>query len=58
MASLQFKFGALAEAAPPPATTTVAPSFMVFFDWARSNLSAQALNTILSLYRDLLRSPD
>jgi OOP family OmpA-OmpF porin len=47
MASLQYKFGAPAEAAPavqpPPAT---APSFMVFFDWDRSNLSPQALATI------------
>ena len=32
---------------PPPAPPMVAPpSFMVFFDWDRSNLSAQALNTI------------
>ena len=34
-------------AAPPPPPPMVAPpSFMVFFDWDRSNLSAQALNTI------------
>ena len=32
---------------PPPAAAPVTPpSFMVFFDWDRSNLSAQALNTI------------
>ncbi|MBP6770800.1 MAG: OmpA family protein [Reyranella sp.] len=32
---------------PPPAPPMVAPpSFMVFFDWDRSNLSAQALTTI------------
>ena len=31
------------ESAPPPAQVT---SYMVFFDWDRSNLSAQALNTI------------
>lgn len=31
--------------APPPATVQ-APSFMVFFDWDRSNLSAQAMATI------------
>jgi outer membrane protein OmpA-like peptidoglycan-associated protein len=32
---------------PPPAPTMVAPpSFMVFFDWDRANLSAQALTTI------------
>jgi OOP family OmpA-OmpF porin len=47
MASLQFKFGApTVAAAPPAAQQPVAPSFMVFFDWDRSNLSAQALNTI------------
>ena len=32
---------------PPPAAAPVTPpSYMVFFDWDRSNLSAQALNTI------------
>ena len=31
---------------PPPPPARMAPSFMVFFDWDRSNLSAQALNTI------------
>ena len=46
MLGLQLKFGAPAEAAPPPPPPTQAPSFMVFFDWDRSNLSAQALNTI------------
>jgi outer membrane protein OmpA-like peptidoglycan-associated protein len=46
MLGLQVKFGAPAEAAPPPPPATQAPSFMVFFDWDRSNLSAQALNTI------------
>ena len=47
MLSLQMKFGApaAAVAAPAPAAPA-APSFMVFFDWDRSNLSAQALNTI------------
>ena len=47
MLSLQMKFGApsVAVAAPAPAAPA-APSFMVFFDWDRSNLSAQALNTI------------
>jgi len=34
-----------AVAAPPPATVQ-APSFMVFFDWDRSNLSPQAIGTI------------
>ena len=47
MASLQFKFGETAAAPPPPPTPAVAPpSFMVFFDWDRSNLSQQALVTI------------
>jgi len=47
MLSLQFRFGAPAmAAAPPPAPAVAAPSYMVFFDWDRSNLSAQALNTI------------
>jgi outer membrane protein OmpA-like peptidoglycan-associated protein len=47
MLSLQYKFGApTVAAAPPPAAAPQAPSFMVFFDWDRSNLSAQALNTI------------
>ena len=47
MLSLQVKFGApsVAVAAPAPAAPA-APSFIVFFDWDRSNLSAQALNTI------------
>jgi len=47
MASLQFKFGAPSAPPPPPMAAPVAPpSFMVFFDWDRSNLSQQALNTI------------
>ena len=49
MLSLSYKFGQ-PEAAPAPAAPAPAavapPSFMVFFDWDRSNLSAQALNTI------------
>jgi outer membrane protein OmpA-like peptidoglycan-associated protein len=47
MLSLQFKFGA-PEAAPPPPPSPApqATSFMVFFDWDRSNLSQQALATI------------
>jgi outer membrane protein OmpA-like peptidoglycan-associated protein len=47
MLSLQVKFGA--PSAPPPMVQPApasAPSFMVFFDWDRSNLSQQALNTI------------
>jgi OmpA-OmpF porin, OOP family len=31
---------------PPPPPQTTAPSYMVFFDWDRSNLSDQALTTI------------
>jgi opacity protein-like surface antigen len=47
MLGLTLKFGPAAPAAaPPPPPGPVAPSFMVFFDWDRSNLSAQALNTI------------
>src|SRR5258708_1779769 len=47
MASLQYKFGAPSVAPPPPPAPSVAPpSFMVFFDWDRSNLSQQALTTI------------
>jgi OmpA-OmpF porin, OOP family len=46
MASLQFKFGAPPAAPPPPPPAVAPPSFMVFFDWDRSNLSVQALNTI------------
>src|SRR3954471_7584673 len=46
MLGLQIKFGAAAPAAAPMAPAAAAPSFMVFFDWDRSNLSAQALNTI------------
>ena len=47
MASLQYKLGAPAVPPPPPPAPAVAPpSFMVFFDWDRANLSQQALNTI------------
>jgi OOP family OmpA-OmpF porin len=47
MLGLQMKFGAAAPPPPPPPAPMVAPpSFMVFFDWDRSNLSQQALNTI------------
>jgi outer membrane protein OmpA-like peptidoglycan-associated protein len=45
--SLSYKFGQPEMAPPPPSAPPVAPpSFMVFFDWDRSNLSQQALNTI------------
>jgi len=48
MLQLQMKFGAptQAVAAPPAPAAPQAPSFMVFFDWDRSDLSPQALNTI------------
>jgi outer membrane protein OmpA-like peptidoglycan-associated protein len=45
---ITYKFGQPETvAAPPPAPTSPqAPSFMVFFDWDRSDISPQALNTI------------
>jgi len=46
MLGITFKFVPAPEAAPPPPPPVAAPSFMVFFDWDRSNLSQQALNTI------------
>ncbi len=48
MLSLSYKFGQpeMAPPPPPPAPSVAPPSFMVFFDWDRSNLSQQALNTI------------
>lgn len=46
MLGLIVKFGAPAAVAPPPPPMPQAPSFMVFFDWDRSNLSEQALATI------------
>jgi outer membrane protein OmpA-like peptidoglycan-associated protein len=46
MASIQVRFGAPAAAPPPPPAPAATPSFMVFFDWDRSNLSQQALQTI------------
>jgi OmpA-OmpF porin, OOP family len=45
--TLSYKFGQPEMAPPPPQAPPVAPpSFMVFFDWDRSNLSQQALSTI------------
>ena len=46
MLGLQLKFGSAPAVAPPPPPPVAPPSFMVFFDWDRANLSAQALNTI------------
>ena len=46
MLGLQIKFGPAEAAPPPPPPAPQTVSFMVFFDWDRSNLSAQALNTI------------
>jgi outer membrane protein OmpA-like peptidoglycan-associated protein len=47
MLSVSYKFGQPEMAPPPPPAPMVTPpSFMVFFDWDRSNLSAQALATI------------
>ena len=46
MLGLTYKFGQPEVAAPPPPPApapAAAPSFMVFFDWDRSNLSGQAL---------------
>ena len=48
MLSVAYKFGQ-PEMAPPPApqpTGVAPPSFMVFFDWDRANISDQALTTI------------
>jgi outer membrane protein OmpA-like peptidoglycan-associated protein len=44
--SLSYKFGEPPAPPPPPPPAVAPPSFMVFFDWDRSNLSAQALATI------------
>jgi OOP family OmpA-OmpF porin len=46
LASIQFRFGAPPAPPPPPPMAQSVPSYMVFFDWDRSNLSQQALNTI------------
>jgi outer membrane protein OmpA-like peptidoglycan-associated protein len=46
--SISYKFGQpeVAPPPPPPPTAVTPPSFMVFFDWDRANLSQQALVTI------------
>jgi len=48
MLGLTYKFGQpeTVAAPPPPPAPAAAPSFMVFFDWDRSDLSAQALTTL------------
>jgi OOP family OmpA-OmpF porin len=47
MLGVTYKFGQPEQAvAPPPPPPQSAPSYMVFFDWDRSNLSDQALATI------------
>ncbi len=46
LAGVHFKFGAPPPLRPAAAAGVSPPSFMVFFDWDRSNLSQQALNTI------------
>ena len=46
MLGLTYKFGAPEAAPPPPPPPVAAPSFMVFFDWDRADLSAQALGTV------------
>jgi OOP family OmpA-OmpF porin len=46
IASIQLKFGSAPPPPPPPPPVVTPPSFMVFFDWDRSNLSQQALTTI------------
>ncbi|HSI00710.1 MAG TPA: OmpA family protein [Reyranella sp.] len=46
LAGVAYKFAAAVPAPPPAPPPVAATSFMVFFDWDRSNLSQQALNTI------------
>jgi OOP family OmpA-OmpF porin len=48
MLGLTYKFGQpeAAVAPPPAAPVAAAPSFMVFFDWDRADLSAQAMSTL------------
>ena len=46
LAGVTWKFGVTPPPPPPAAPVVAPPSYMVFFDWDRSNLSAQALNTI------------
>ena len=46
LAGVTYKFTAPPPPPPPQPTMVAPPSFMVFFDWDRANLSAQALTTI------------
>jgi outer membrane protein OmpA-like peptidoglycan-associated protein len=46
MLGLQLRFGSAPPPPPPPPPAVAPPSFMVFFDWDKSNLSQQALATI------------
>ena len=46
LAGVTYKFAAAPPAPPPAPPVPQATSFMVFFDWDRSNLSQQALTTI------------
>ena len=46
MLGVQLEFGEAPAAPPPPAAAIAPPSFMVFFDWDRSNLGQQVLNRI------------
>jgi outer membrane protein OmpA-like peptidoglycan-associated protein len=49
MLGVSYKFGqpeTVAAAAPPAPAPAAAPSFMVFFDWDRSDLSPQARQTL------------
>ena len=42
----QYKFAPPVVSAPPPAPSAAPPSFMVFFDWDRADLSEAALNVV------------
>ena len=46
LVGVSYKFNAPPPPPPPQAPMVAPPSFMVFYDWDRANLSAQALNTI------------
>ena len=46
MASATYKFGQPAAAPAPVAATPQATSFMVFFDWDKSNINAQGLGVV------------